>query len=239
MNSLKFALPVLFSSSSLFLISCNQSCPVPDYSGKCVVEPASYSTSYSDRSASSTSYNSNNASGTNYASASTPETSSSNFTAQAVPVSEPAQPVSDLKIVSQQEARSILQAQGVEYAGNAFQNDGIPVAFQEQKKVIVLNVADAHRTIDARGRDVVILGSTSKITIRDRVGKLIVSGERNVVNTQSARQMDVHGDGNHLTLGSLGGGAINGNSNRVDWTRSGQKPNISLNGSGNNIATSR
>lgn len=147
----------------------------------------------------------------------------------------------ELKLVTQSQARSMLQARGISYGGssNGIQVDGIPVTLNSDEKVIVLEISNASRTIEAKGRDVVVIGSASKVVIGDRCGKLLVSGNKNVISSASVRNMEVHGFSNHVTLGNLVSGVIHGDSNRVDWTRSGPKPDIALNGDYNSVADSR
>lgn len=154
---------------------------------------------------------------------------------------------SRIDIVSSSEIQTRLNNHGIDFSSSTpllaqgIQIDEIPVGLDRPslKDIVLVEVNNSNETIEANGRDVVVLGSTSKVTITGNCGKLIVVGKRNVINTNSVTNIQVHGNSNHLTLGDIGAGELHGDYNRVDWTRPGIKPSFVIDGSANQVAAPR
>ena len=85
---------------------------------------------------------------------------------------------------------------------------------------VVLDEGNLVRTIDCRGRNVVVNGGNNKLTLRGECNTLTVTGA-----------------GNKITVEEVGAIITEGNDNEVTWTRGlgGKNPKISNTGKGNVI----
>jgi len=85
---------------------------------------------------------------------------------------------------------------------------------------IEIDEGDLERTIDCRGRNVIVNGGHNKLTLRGECNTLTVEGE-----------------GNKITVEAVGTIKTEGNNNEVTWTKGlgGKNPKISNPGKGNVI----
>lgn len=76
------------------------------------------------------------------------------------------------------------------------------------------------RIIEANGEVIAVTGADGVVIVKGMCRKLILGGEKNRVQCDEAKVIDVVGDHNKLTVGSVGGGSISGNRNEINWRSS-------------------
>jgi hypothetical protein len=78
---------------------------------------------------------------------------------------------------------------------------------------------DKQRTIDAKGREVEVIGNNGDLVITGGCAKLLVSGSRNQVRCDFVREIAVTGDGNRIDCDSIGAGKVEGEGNSLSWKK--------------------
>ena len=78
---------------------------------------------------------------------------------------------------------------------------------------------DRQRTIDAKGREVEVIGNGGDLVLTGGCSKLLVSGSGNQLRCDFVREIAVTGDRNRITCDSISTGRVEGEGNSLSWKR--------------------
>lgn len=107
-----------------------------------------------------------------------------------------------------------------------------------KKDEVLVDANNATRIIDAQGRSVIVVGSDGLILISGGTEQLVVKGDSNQIQCDSATDLMLSGNNNNIVFDKFGGGEVTGDSNNVSWDKGligGFNPIVSNTGSKNEI----
>lgn len=141
-------------------------------------------------------------------------------------------PVSMIKAVKGQSEMTV----GVRVKGDDSQVN-IEYSVPTNKPIIIAK-DEVNQIVAAEGRDVVVSGSDGVIIVSGGCGTLTIEGQRNRVQCDRVRVIEISGSENQMIAGSVGKGEVSGNGNTVSWGDGfdGREPEFESTGEGNSIS---